>query len=53
MPILFLLPKVVLENGQTTEYGQQIADGLMTKLGINQEDLITGAYMDLILAQQK
>jgi len=41
----------VLEDGQTTEYGQKIADDLMEKLGIHKEDLITGAYMDLILAK--
>jgi hypothetical protein len=43
---------VVLEEGQTTEFGQNIADELMEKLGIFKEDLLSGAYMDLILAKQ-
>lgn len=44
--------KVVLDDGQSTEYGQKIADDLMDKLGIMKEDLLSGAYMDLILAKQ-
>lgn len=44
--------KVVLDDGQSTEYGQKIADDLMDKLGILKEDLLSGAYMDLILAKQ-
>ncbi|XP_020909855.1 uncharacterized protein LOC110247732 [Exaiptasia diaphana] len=47
----FMELEVVLEEGQTTEYGQQIADVLMKKLGIDKGDLVTGAYMDLILAK--
>jgi len=39
--------EVVLSNGQTSEYGEAIANDLMNKLGIQKEDLISGAYIDL------
>ncbi|XP_014351397.1 uncharacterized protein LOC106705860 [Latimeria chalumnae] len=48
----FLELEVVLEEGQSPEEGESIAQGLMGQLGVKQEDLLTGAYMDLILANQ-
>ncbi len=45
--------QVVLEDDQTVEAGQKIADELMVKLGIGQNQLLTGAYMDLILSKTK
>lgn len=42
----------MLEDEQTAEDGQRIADDLMQKLGIEKDQLITGAYMDLILQKQ-
>ncbi len=45
-------PQVMLEDEQTAEDGQRIADDLMQKLGIEKDQLITGAYMDLILQKQ-
>jgi len=45
----FIELEVVLEDGQTTEEGTKIAENIMKKLDIRQEDLVTGAYMDLLL----
>ncbi|KAK7864336.1 hypothetical protein R5R35_009179 [Gryllus longicercus] len=45
----FLELEVVLKSGQTSEEGQQIAEDIMAKLGIKNDDLIAGAYMDLLL----
>jgi predicted adenylyl cyclase CyaB len=44
----FLELEVVLEPGQTDEEGQAIATELMAKLGVEEEDLIEVAYMDLL-----
>jgi len=44
-----LYSQVVMKDGQNVEDGQKIAEGLMDTLGIEQWDLIEGAYMDLIL----
>ena len=41
--------QVVMKDGQSTEEGQAIANDLMEKLDIKESDLISGAYMDLIL----
>ncbi|PSN54302.1 hypothetical protein C0J52_11046 [Blattella germanica] len=40
---------VVLSDDQTVEQGQVIAEKLMTDLGVENSDLIKGAYMDLLL----
>ena len=45
--------QVVLKDEQSVEEGQEIADDLMEKLGIGTDDLIVGAYMDLISTQNK
>jgi len=44
----FMELEVVLSKGQTAEYGARIANDLMEKLGIAPEDLISGAYIDLL-----
>lgn len=44
----FMELEVVLEPEQTQEEGTRIAESLMEKLSINQSDLITVAYMDLL-----
>jgi adenylate cyclase len=44
----FLELEVVLQEGQQPEDGMAIAAGLMKKLGVKREDLIAGAYIDLI-----
>uniref|UniRef100_A0A1A8MVD2 CYTH domain-containing protein n=1 Tax=Nothobranchius pienaari TaxID=704102 RepID=A0A1A8MVD2_9TELE len=41
--------EVVMRPEQTVEEGQQIAVNLMQQLGVSEENLVTGAYMDLIL----
>ena len=41
-----------MKDGQTVEEGQQIAEDLMAKLQINKEDLIQGAYLDLLLSNK-
>ena len=38
-----------MREGQALSEGEEIANDLMKKLGISDEDLVTGAYMDLIL----
>ena len=45
--------EVVLEDNQSVEDGQLIADDLMEKLGIEKTKLIKCAYMDLLDAQHK
>ena len=45
---IFAELEVVMEEGQTVESGKAIAENLMEKLCIKQEDLIDGAYIDLI-----
>ena len=44
----FMELEVVLRGDQSDVDGQSIADDLMKKLGVLSEDLIEGAYMDLI-----
>lgn len=43
--------QVVLRDGQSAEDGKKIADDLMIKLEIDSSDLLSGAYMDLLLAK--
>jgi adenylate cyclase class IV len=40
--------EVVLRDGQSDAEGQTIAKELMTRLGVRKEDLLEGAYMDLL-----
>ncbi|MCG8463584.1 MAG: class IV adenylate cyclase [Xanthomonadales bacterium] len=47
----FMELEVVLEDEQSLEQGEAIAQDLMQKLGIESKDLIQGAYMDLLLKQ--
>jgi predicted adenylyl cyclase CyaB len=47
----FMELEVVLQPGQSSEEGQAIAEDLMERLGIAREDLIEGAYMDLLEAR--
>lgn len=42
-----------MKEGQSTEEGVSIAHKLMEELGVKKEDLIEGAYMDLLLGKQK
>ena len=44
----FLELEVMLGPGQSDEDGRKIAGELMARLGIEQSDLIEGAYMDLL-----
>lgn len=41
----------MLKDGQTAKEGQLIAKDLMEKLGVQENDLLDCAYMDLILQQ--
>ncbi len=45
----FMELEVVMKPDQSTEEGTKIADYLMEELSIQPSDLISGAYMDLIL----
>merc|ERR1712071_316354 len=41
--------EVVLEDGDSVEAGQKVADALMVKLGILKEHLMVGAYADHLM----
>lgn len=40
--------QVVMKEGQNAEEGETIALQLMEHLGVEKDDLIVGAYMDLL-----
>jgi predicted adenylyl cyclase CyaB len=44
----FMELEVVMEDGQSDIEGQKIAEDLMSALGVGRDDLIDGAYMDLL-----
>jgi len=44
----FIEIEVVLDPGQDIQYGTAVAEDLMSKLGIEKEDLVAGAYVDLL-----
>jgi predicted adenylyl cyclase CyaB len=44
----FMELEVVLREDQGDAEGQAIAEDLMARLGVRQEDLLEGAYMDLL-----
>jgi predicted adenylyl cyclase CyaB len=44
----FMELEVVLEEGQSDAEGQNVAEELMSALGVERGDLIDGAYMDLL-----
>uniref|UniRef100_A0A8C9S9X6 Si:ch211-156b7.4 n=1 Tax=Scleropages formosus TaxID=113540 RepID=A0A8C9S9X6_SCLFO len=46
----FMELEVVMKEGQGVEEGEAIAQELMQQLGVKREDLIVGAYMDLLMA---
>lgn len=45
----FMELEVVLDEHQTVEEGQQIAQYVMDALGIKESDLITNAYVDMLI----
>ncbi|KAI6079942.1 Adenylate cyclase CyaB-like protein [Aix galericulata] len=47
----FLELEVVLSEEQSVEHGERVARELMAELGVQDEDLVTGAYLDLLLAK--
>jgi len=49
----FVELEVVMGPGQTDAEGQSIANALMSRLGVEQADLLEGAYMDLLEDHQK
>jgi predicted adenylyl cyclase CyaB len=49
----FMELEVVMRPGQADADGQAIARDLMSKLGVEQADLLEGAYMDLLENLQK
>jgi len=44
----FIELEVVLGPGQDAQYGSAVAEDLMLKLQVEKEDLVAGAYVDLI-----
>ena len=44
----FMELEVVMRDGQSDADGHEIAEGLMSALGVERGDLIVGAYMDLL-----
>lgn len=49
----FVELEVQLEDAQSLEDGEKIANDLMDKLGIDKSKLISGAYMDLLLEKRQ
>ena len=49
----FVELEVCLRDNQSIEDGEKIAESLMNELGVAKEDLISGAYMELIEAGTK
>ncbi|XP_066175678.1 uncharacterized protein [Sylvia atricapilla] len=47
----FLELEVVLRPEQSVEDGQRVAQELLRELGVGEQDLVCGAYLDLLLAQ--
>ena len=47
---IFMELEIVLNSDQTPEDGRIIASELMKKLGINEADLVSDAYADILLA---
>lgn len=45
--------QVVLRDEQSSEDGEKIAFELMEQLGVRKDDLIAGAYVDLLLNENK
>ncbi|BFZ05118.1 hypothetical protein BsWGS_08157 [Bradybaena similaris] len=45
----FMELEVMLQDTQSLEDGQKIAEDIMSKLCIKKDDLLDGAYMDMIL----
>ncbi|XP_012264750.2 uncharacterized protein LOC105691078 isoform X2 [Athalia rosae] len=45
----FMELEVVLNDDQSLEYGQGIAEKLMSELGVQKKDCISGAYLDMIV----
>ena len=41
-----------MRDGQEVSEGEKIATDLLQRLGVSQQDLVTGAYMDLLLQQE-
>ena len=41
--------QVVLRDGESAEYGKKIAEDLMSKLEIDRSELLSGAYVDMLL----
>ncbi|XP_071515604.1 uncharacterized protein [Panulirus ornatus] len=48
----FMELEVLLRDDQTVEDGEKIASDLQQKLGVEKEDLLSEAYMDMILKKQ-
>lgn len=49
----FVELEVVMQEGQSDTEGQAIAEGLMANLGIEKNDLLEGAYIDLLESSAK
>ncbi|KAL9984278.1 hypothetical protein ACROYT_G006553 [Oculina patagonica] len=49
----FMELEVVMKENQSATEGEQIARDLMTKLGVEEADLIKGAYIDLLCSQNE
>ena len=43
--------EVQLDDAESAEQGQAVAEELMAKLGIQPADLCSGAYMDMLAAK--
>ena len=52
LPGAYLEFEVMMKEGEPVEDGQKVAQDLMVKLNVVEADLISGAYMDLLLKKE-
>lgn len=46
--VQFFLQQVILSENETPEHGQKVAEALMEKLDIAEDDLLATAYADML-----
>ena len=47
--IIWFIFQVMLDEAQTEKEGEKIAHEIMNQLGIKNDDLVAGAYMDFLM----
>lgn len=52
MCVPFFLQQVILSENETSEHGQKVAEALMEKLDIAEDDLLATAYADMLTGRR-